>query len=277
MRLFQLKVWLLSGGSDLKSLNDSAVLFTSIMFRRCIRLKHSRSPGASPSELMVTVFGDEHYRDLYDVAFPYPRTPYSLSLKLSLEDLRREFGKSQKAIESLNGLTEIRLRLHATGKYSYSLNEARDLDAKQKKGTRTKYGRTVISKVRHARQTREAFLFVAKQYHDALLKFETKVDPLPRELHTEVADQERFKKLFGRAITALQVLKPKGLTAEQLREWTQLDPIPLNDVIKPWRLSGYGPPHLKLGRLVRFRLSDLKAWLKSCERASTSDRGDDHA
>ena len=47
--------------------------------------------------------------------------------------------------------------------------------------------------------------------------------------------------------------------------------------LRNWRLSGYGPPHLKLGRLVRFRLSDLKAWLKSCERASTSDRGDDHA
>jgi predicted DNA-binding transcriptional regulator AlpA len=44
-----------------------------------------------------------------------------------------------------------------------------------------------------------------------------------------------------------------------------------------WRLSGYGPPHLKVGRLVRYRQSDLKAWLKSCERASTSDRGDDHA
>jgi excisionase family DNA binding protein len=47
--------------------------------------------------------------------------------------------------------------------------------------------------------------------------------------------------------------------------------------LRNWRLSGYGPPHLKVGRLVRYRLSDLKAWLKTCERASTSGRGDDHA
>lgn len=47
--------------------------------------------------------------------------------------------------------------------------------------------------------------------------------------------------------------------------------------LRNWRLSGYGPPHLKVGRLVRYRQSDLKAWLKTCERASTSDRGDNHA
>lgn len=47
--------------------------------------------------------------------------------------------------------------------------------------------------------------------------------------------------------------------------------------LRNWRLSGYGPPHLKIGRLVRYRLSDLKAWLATCERASTSDRGGDHA
>jgi excisionase family DNA binding protein len=47
--------------------------------------------------------------------------------------------------------------------------------------------------------------------------------------------------------------------------------------LRNWRLSGYGPPHLKVGRLVRYRLSDLKAWLKTCERASTSNRGDGHA
>ncbi len=41
--------------------------------------------------------------------------------------------------------------------------------------------------------------------------------------------------------------------------------------LRNWRLTGYGPPHLKVGRLVRYRVSDLKVWLKSCERASTSD------
>ena len=47
--------------------------------------------------------------------------------------------------------------------------------------------------------------------------------------------------------------------------------------IRNWRLSGYGPPYCKVGRrLVRYRLSDVKAWLKTCERTSTSDRGDGH-
>ena len=47
--------------------------------------------------------------------------------------------------------------------------------------------------------------------------------------------------------------------------------------LRNWRLCGHGPPHLKVGRLVRYRLSDLKAWLATCERASTSDRGGGHA
>jgi predicted DNA-binding transcriptional regulator AlpA len=47
--------------------------------------------------------------------------------------------------------------------------------------------------------------------------------------------------------------------------------------LRNWRLSGYGPLHLKIGRLVRYRLGDLKAWLATCERASTSDRSDGHA
>ena len=44
---------------------------------------------------------------------------------------------------------------------------------------------------------------------------------------------ERFKNLFGRAITALEILTPNGLTAEQVREWTLLDAMPL-DVIEPF-------------------------------------------
>jgi len=44
--------------------------------------------------------------------------------------------------------------------------------------------------------------------------------------------------------------KLKGLTAEQLREWTQLNPIPLNDVIKPFTAAefdkvGYVPTLLR--------------------------------
>ncbi|HEY8650273.1 MAG TPA: hypothetical protein VIL70_05100, partial [Chthoniobacterales bacterium] len=103
------------------------------------------------------------------------------------------------------------------------MNEARNLDAKLKKGTRTKFARTNLSKVRHARQTREALLFVAKHYDPALLQFETKLGQLFKELHEEAVNHERFKNLFGRAITGLEVLTPKGLTAEQVHQWTQLD------------------------------------------------------
>jgi predicted DNA-binding transcriptional regulator AlpA len=46
--------------------------------------------------------------------------------------------------------------------------------------------------------------------------------------------------------------------------------------VRNWRHLGRGPPHLKLGRLVRYRMRDLNVWLESCERASTSDRGDGH-
>jgi hypothetical protein len=47
--------------------------------------------------------------------------------------------------------------------------------------------------------------------------------------------------------------------------------------VRNWRHLGRGPPHLKLGRLVRYRMRDLNVWLKTCERASTSDLGGDHA
>jgi len=30
------------------------------------------------------------------------------------------------------------------------------------------------------------------------------------------------------------------------------------------RLNGGGPPFLKIGRSVRYRLADLKTWLESC-------------
>ena len=179
------------------------------------------------------VFRREDYRELYDAAFPPPRTPYYLSLSPSLRDLRYEFKKARDAIDHLNRLNELRLRLYATGKCSFSLNEARYLDAKLKEGKRTKFARTNLSKVRHARQTREALLFVANHYDSALLQFETKLNQLFKELREEAANHERFKNLFGRTISALAVLKPKGLTAQQVHEWTQLDRIPL-DVIKPF-------------------------------------------
>jgi hypothetical protein len=238
LRLFQFRVWLLSEGNTDKCLSNSAVLFTSLMLKRRIQLDRYRQRDAKPSELVIAVFEKERYCDLYDVAFPSPLTPYSLSLKLSLKDLKREFQESREAVAHLNQLTEIRLRLHASEDYSFSLNEARDIYAKINAGKRTGFSRTNLSPVRKKRQAREAFLFVAQQYDPAFLKFETKALRLPRELHEEAADKDRFRKLFSRAITALQILKPKGLTAERLHECIKSEPMPL-DVIRPFKKADF--------------------------------------
>jgi predicted DNA-binding transcriptional regulator AlpA len=40
-----------------------------------------------------------------------------------------------------------------------------------------------------------------------------------------------------------------------------------------WRLTGDGPTYHKVGRRVRYRRSDLEAWLADRRRTSTSDPG----
>jgi excisionase family DNA binding protein len=42
-----------------------------------------------------------------------------------------------------------------------------------------------------------------------------------------------------------------------------------------WRWQGRGPRFVRVGRKIRFRLSDLAAWLDTQTRASTTDRGVD--
>lgn len=49
------------------------------------------------------------------------------------------------------------------------------------------------------------------------------------------------------------------------------------NTLSAWRKTGRGPKFLKLGAgrtaAVRYRRSDLDAWLESCVRTSTSDQG----
>jgi hypothetical protein len=45
------------------------------------------------------------------------------------------------------------------------------------------------------------------------------------------------------------------------------------ETLRNWRWRGEGPPFLKLGRVVRYRLVDLAAWLEAQTRRSTSDDG----
>jgi hypothetical protein len=42
------------------------------------------------------------------------------------------------------------------------------------------------------------------------------------------------------------------------------------ETLKDWRYRRVGPPHLKLGRNVRYRLSDLKRWERSQEPEAAS-------
>jgi len=43
--------------------------------------------------------------------------------------------------------------------------------------------------------------------------------------------------------------------------------------LRNWRVRGEGPKFLKIGRLVRYRLSDVLAWEEASLRSSTSDQG----
>lgn len=38
-----------------------------------------------------------------------------------------------------------------------------------------------------------------------------------------------------------------------------------------WRLSGFGPKYLKIGRRVAYQAEDVAAWLSDRRRQSTSD------
>nr|WP_323782583.1 helix-turn-helix domain-containing protein [Amylibacter sp.] len=40
--------------------------------------------------------------------------------------------------------------------------------------------------------------------------------------------------------------------------------------LQKWRVTGYGPPHYKIGRSVRYRIRDLTDWIDSRRRGHTS-------
>jgi excisionase family DNA binding protein len=59
------------------------------------------------------------------------------------------------------------------------------------------------------------------------------------------------------------------LTTKEAAKYLGLSVSTLNKL----RLTGEGPAYFKLGRSVRYRLSDLDIWVEKRRRASTSDRG----
>ena len=58
------------------------------------------------------------------------------------------------------------------------------------------------------------------------------------------------------------------LTTRQTAEWLDVS----HRTLESFRITGRGPKYLKIGRCVRYRARDLKAWLEGLERRSTSDR-----
>jgi excisionase family DNA binding protein len=43
--------------------------------------------------------------------------------------------------------------------------------------------------------------------------------------------------------------------------------------LQAWRVRGGGPPFVKVGRCVRYRLEDVEAYVAASTRMSTSDPG----
>jgi predicted DNA-binding transcriptional regulator AlpA len=67
--------------------------------------------------------------------------------------------------------------------------------------------------------------------------------------------------IHGSLLNEHQVAASLGLSVKTLRTWR-------------WR--GNGPQFLKVGRLVRYRSSDILAWQERQLRTSTSDKGSGH-
>ena len=40
--------------------------------------------------------------------------------------------------------------------------------------------------------------------------------------------------------------------------------------LRTWLAKGSGPPHLRVGRLIKIRRASLEAWLKTCAVGSTA-------
>jgi excisionase family DNA binding protein len=41
--------------------------------------------------------------------------------------------------------------------------------------------------------------------------------------------------------------------------------------LERWRLEGSGPPYIKAGRRILYRVSDVESWLQARRRSSTSE------
>lgn len=49
------------------------------------------------------------------------------------------------------------------------------------------------------------------------------------------------------------------MTSTQVSEYLTVP----EETLQKWRCQGYGPPHAKIGRAVRYRRQDVDAWIAS--------------
>ena len=63
--------------------------------------------------------------------------------------------------------------------------------------------------------------------------------------------------------------------AQELLDTSELADLLTNksNTIEGWRIKGVGPRYIKIGRLVRYRIEDVEAWLEAQARTSTSQAG----
>ncbi|MBA3859105.1 MAG: DNA-binding protein [Cyanobacteria bacterium PR.023] len=76
---------------------------------------------------------------------------------------------------------------------------------------------------------------------------------------------------MGRTAVTLPIeqresLKPALGTSAEVAEFLNCEEV----TVRTWRRTGKGPRFIRVGRLVRYRWSDVEAWLAEREAASTS-------
>jgi predicted DNA-binding transcriptional regulator AlpA len=67
-----------------------------------------------------------------------------------------------------------------------------------------------------------------------------------------------------------QTMNDKLLNQKEVKEITGL----ADSTLEQWRLKGKGPRFIKLGRLVRYRLSDLQSYITSLKGFGSTTEAD---
>ncbi len=68
--------------------------------------------------------------------------------------------------------------------------------------------------------------------------------------------------------TSTQLLDKRFLTAEEVAKLTSLS----TETLAQWRSQRRGIPYLKIGRVVRYDLADVQAYLEGCRVSVSAPR-----